>query len=494
MFIPDKSSRSILGSGSNRNLLGANQNDNKFRRSTRDITLSTAFHPISQNNDVLLPNLTPHHSQRQVILKGKTSSFRLKVPIDNSNQVKSKIQLSKTQSRISTDRVEQAIRQKMDPLLNNENCQDTFNKYKKEFEMLEHIGNLNDIDTRKVKLHDFIYQKKLKNKIKYKSTALINHKTIPISRGSSSIMLNLDSKKATIYSKLDLHPNKDAVSQKSRMKLKWKTMENIILTKANIINHALKHMHEIYLEFGKGPKENFRLNKQRFHELLCFCDLTKKDDKKTTEKLIYSFFDQKQTNTVDYRELFASLIMLLPFDNESKVEQQINLSDISGKNFVTEKYQGGVFKSLVETIDEKYRIKHLICEILHEITPNKYQEFEKIAVIRLFKSHVFLKGLLSDISRSIKKLVKSIEEDLQDHFLNWIPLSNTMSKQKEGISFPLVGQVFDVIKANEKLLERKRKIKNAYVVEQHKDIPMYNDNQQIKVLFDDYDNYAEDFD
>lgn len=67
-------------------------------------------------------------------------------------------------------------------------------------------------------------------------------------------------------------------------------------------------------------------------------------------------------------------------------------------------------------------------------------------------------------------------------------------KYREGVNYPLVNNVFDVIKTNEKLLDRKRNIKRKYDVEMDEDNPMYNDNQHIKVLFDDYDNYNEDFD
>lgn len=281
-----------IGSSSNRlntNFLSdqsstlSNGNNKNQRRPSRDITFKSGFFGTTQDMKNVLPNLSQHHSQRTLILKGtqKSKPSRDNINVDFTHQ-----------SRLDSARLEQALRSKMHPEMTSETEISTFIKYKQEFKNLKQMGQLLDEDARKFRKHEFITEKKRKNKVKYTQFGLINHKTIPIPKGSTSIMLNIGQPGGIKYQHLDLNKNIEKTNPKSRCKLKWKTIQNLIFYKPDIVNYTIKNYVNIYLEFGKGLKGNFRLAKHQFHRLLCFAGLTKTEDWETTDKLMYSFDDE----------------------------------------------------------------------------------------------------------------------------------------------------------------------------------------------------------
>jgi hypothetical protein len=65
---------------------------------------------------------------------------------------------------------------------------------KLEFKSLKLQNRTNDKDARKFRMHDFIYQKKKKNLLKYNDSSKINQFAMPVPKGTVSVMLNTQKK------------------------------------------------------------------------------------------------------------------------------------------------------------------------------------------------------------------------------------------------------------------------------------------------------------
>lgn len=74
-----------------------------------------------------------------------------------------------------------------------------------------------------------------------------------------------------------------------------------------------------------------------------------------------------------------------------------------------------------------------------------------------------------------------VENDLEEHFQTWIPLTNNIVKYKEGIHFPLINKLFRIIRENESLVNRMKMRRQQY----------FNDMRKTKT--DKMDELSEDF-
>jgi hypothetical protein len=67
-------------------------------------------------------------------------------------------------------------------------------KMKLEFKSLKLQNKTSDKDARKFRMHDFIYQSKKKNLLKYDDSSKMNQFAMPVPKGTVSLMLNTQKK------------------------------------------------------------------------------------------------------------------------------------------------------------------------------------------------------------------------------------------------------------------------------------------------------------
>jgi len=99
----------------------------------------------------------------------------------------------------------------------------------------------------------------------------------------------------------------------------------------------------------------------------------------------------------------------------------ISYCDIINKGYVTEHNMYSVFKTIAETMEDKIKLKMAIKDTLNHLEPNKYDEYLKSDVVETIIKSSFFKSLINDIVKNCKRIAGTVEQDLQDHFLNWIP-------------------------------------------------------------------------
>jgi hypothetical protein len=104
-----------------------------------------------------------------------------------------------------------------------------------------------------------------------------------------------------------------------------------------------------------------------------------------------------------------------------RIEKAMQICDMLNKGWVTEGNLYAVFKTIAENIDDKTRFKLAIKDCLNVLEPNNYDEYNRVDVTNTIIESKFFKILLNDIVRNCKKIAGTVEQDLQDHFLNWIP-------------------------------------------------------------------------
>lgn len=128
-------------------------------------------------------------------------------------------------------------------------------KLKKDYEKLQLANKINDKNSRKFRMHKFVYEKKLKNELKYDDNSKLNHHAMPVPKGTISIMLNTK-KKNTLFSYGDGKSKK--MTKRTNFKIKWKTIQWLFLHKKEVVLEMLKNGKGLHLKFSQGrEKVNF---------------------------------------------------------------------------------------------------------------------------------------------------------------------------------------------------------------------------------------------
>lgn len=124
-------------------------------------------------------------------------------------------------------------------------------------------------------MHKFIFDKKVKNNMKYKHESKLNNIAIPVPKGTVSIMLNTEKK----------NPNYllgQKLSNLSRFKMKWKTIQWLMINKGDCIEYMMKEKINIWDKYC-NIWEDHRLKKKEFEELLVSIGMG--TDKNMSDKL-----------------------------------------------------------------------------------------------------------------------------------------------------------------------------------------------------------------
>lgn len=96
-------------------------------------------------------------------------------------------------------------------------------------------------------MHKFIHEKKQKNLTKYGDDSKLNYYAIPVPKGTISIMMNTK-KKNSLFT---VNSNKKPILEKSKFKVKWKTIQWLCTNKKSSILNMRKNGKKIFMKYCK---------------------------------------------------------------------------------------------------------------------------------------------------------------------------------------------------------------------------------------------------
>ncbi|KRX00947.1 hypothetical protein PPERSA_09553 [Pseudocohnilembus persalinus] len=261
----------------------------------------------------------------------------------------------------------------------------------------------------KEKEYGFIFDKKKQNPLKYSSKSKINTTALPVPRGTVSIMLNVDKKDYGF----NLENFKKKIPQKSKFKMKWKTIQWLLNNKKEAIRQ-LSSNKQLMLKYARAKKDG--MNRQEFGELLSYVGLGA--DNNLADKLFY-IFDNDNSLTVDYKELIIGLETFKKSDIEDKIQSFIEICDDEGNDCITQDQLYQVFKQNLFNYDDKVKLKEQVRLIFKEADLNGDKVLSKEELQKAVNENSILLGLLKESIKSIQRVDQIIENDLEEPFHSW---------------------------------------------------------------------------
>jgi Ca2+-binding EF-hand superfamily protein len=312
-----------------------------------------------------------------------------------------------------------------------------YEKHRKQFEDV--LGNRNT--TKGEKMMEFVHTKKLMNPVKYTEKSRINYQALPVSKGTISMMLNVKKQDEDLAI-----PNfKAKISKKSKFKIKWKTIQWLMDYRKDAINQLCNN-YDFLIKFIRA--RGISLSKDDFYELMSYIGLGA--EKPVVEKLFY-VLDEDGSGDIDYRELITGLEYFKDSTFEEKLKVFFDICDMDASGMVTKKEIYDVLKRNIVSDLDKMKLKKTIALIFSEVDKMQMGYIEKEKVYWAAIHNKELRRILEESIRAVKKVDRIIENDLEEPYQTWIPISGTMVNFKEGIHFPTTKGLLTLVAENEKL-------------------------------------------
>jgi len=310
----------------------------------------------------------------------------------------------------------------------------------------KNMKHFNDImDNRMVtngeKMTEFIHRKKEMNPVKYTEKSRINNQALPVSKGTISMMLNVKKKEDEIA----IPDFKSKVSKKSRFKIKWKTIQWLMDYKQEAI-YRLCSNYDFLIKFIN--ERGTSLTKEDFYELMSYIGLGA--EKPVVEKLFF-VLDEDSSGDIDYRELITGLEYFKDTGVDEKLKVFFDISDLENTGVVTKKAVYDVLKRNIISDLDKEKLKRTLTDIFFELDRKRIGYVKKEVAYKAALANPDLKMILEESIRAVKKVDKIIENDLEEPYQTWIPISGNMINFKEGIHFPISKNLMSMVKENENI-------------------------------------------
>jgi hypothetical protein len=90
--------------------------------------------------------------------------------------------------------------------------------------------------------------------------------------------------------------------------------------------------------------------------------------------------------------------------------------------------------------------------IFEQVDKNKDGFIEKAELYAAAVESKHLRAVLEESMKAVKKVDKIIENDLEEPFQSWVPISGNLVNFKEGIHFPTTKSLVDMVKENENVI------------------------------------------
>ena len=150
-------------------------------------------------------------------------------------------------------------------------------------------------------------------------------------------------------------------------------------------------------------------------------------------------------------------------ETEHFIEAALDIADIKTRGPVSEQSVSAVLQSVCMAPEEKTKVKTFVREIFQRALLDGRGCLGKKAFVEEYFRHAGLFTSVKENLKAIKSVDKRIENDLEEHFQIWIPISSNIVKYKEGIHFPIVSELLKIVRENEDLKSVARAKKQRFV-------------------------------
>ncbi|EGR29033.1 hypothetical protein IMG5_165020 [Ichthyophthirius multifiliis] len=269
---------------------------------------------------------------------------------------------------------------------------------------------------KKIKIIQF-YKKhkkqKFQNKVKYSDKSKINSTALPVPKGSVSVMLNI----CKTGQEFNLENFKKKIPTKSKFKMKWKTIQQLLQNKQDVLKQLFSNYQTI-LRHARSKSDG--MNRQEFGDLLTLVGLGA--DINLGDKLFY-IFDEDNSQTVDYKELIVGLEMFKENSIENKLIVFMELCNLDHNGNINQQELYKVLKQNLFSEDSKLKLKQIIRQIFKDNDLNKDGLLSKEELLQAATNNIYLLQLLDDSIQNVKKVDQLIENDLEEPFHRCVPIS-----------------------------------------------------------------------
>lgn len=168
---------------------------------------------------------------------------------------------------------------------------------------------------------------------------------------------------------------------------------------------------------------------------------------------------------MDFQEILVGVEIFRAGQIEFFLRSLLEIADIENKGYLSQEEVLHVFKAICFKYEEMNRMRGFIHDVYLRIPSDEEgfflaEDFEREAL-----EHVYLMITLQENISCIRRIDKQIENDLEEHFQVWVPLSNNIVKFKEGIHFPIVSELLTIVKNNEELQHNLKMKKQKFIEE-----------------------------
>lgn len=102
--------------------------------------------------------------------------------------------------------------------------------------------------------------------------------------------------------------------------------------------------------------------------------------------------------------------------------------------------------------EDKIKLRKIVAQIFRECDTNGDGVLDKEELLEASKNNITLRQLLEESIRNVKDIDQMIENDLEEPFHLWVPVSANFVNYKEGIHYPLVTKVMNAFEEVENVL------------------------------------------
>jgi hypothetical protein len=179
-------------------------------------------------------------------------------------------------------------------------------------------------------------------------------------------------------------------------------------------------------------------------------------------------FDEDGSGRVDYKELIVGLEVLKDDTLEEKLKGTrivddlvfFDLCDEDGSGKITEKEIVNILRQNILNSNDVQKLKLTVRQMIKEIDQDGDGELNKEELVKAARNNITLRQILEETFQNVRRIDDIIENDLEEPFHQFVPISANFVNYKEGIHYPTVSKIFDTLQSIEKIDVRTKELKN----------------------------------
>lgn len=306
----------------------------------------------------------------------------------------------------------QMYTQSSDPDPDIAKLQKDFDRFSKQFENTDEQQKKYN---RVFKIHSFIFDKKHQNAMKYTHESKLNNVAVPVPKGTVSIMLNTEKKNSG-------YMFGQKMSETAKFKFKWKTVQWLLTNKKEICSTIWDEKTRLWQMYCKIDEDK-RMRRGDFQTFMSSPEISL--DQAVIDKLYY-IFDDENKGSIEFKDLLVGIEMFRCTKSRQLIRSLIEIADIEHAGYVTMEDLFHVFKCICFKAEEKARVKSYIKEVCARVQKDARGFFSTFHFEQSCANHIPLINFIQESMAAIKRVDKMIENDLEEHFQVWVPMSSNM--------------------------------------------------------------------